>query len=190
MSRQQFLDAYAASGDMRAAAALAGMNMLTAFRLLKMSGAMLVSDRLKFGSDGQKMGALAEVEFQRLVPNARQMNTNQNQHPGFDFLVGSNRIDVKASSVGSRGDWIFPLRRRPADGYGADYYVLVAALIGQKLGGGYDLYIIPAEMVAGSGVGRVCIHRDRKSEHWASEFLCAPADAAGFFADVQIECTA
>ncbi|MEY4910097.1 MAG: hypothetical protein RL260_3815 [Pseudomonadota bacterium] len=190
MSRQKFFDHYAASGDMRAAAAEAGISTLLGFKLLKMSGAMLVSDRLKFGSAGQKLGALAEVEFQRLVPNAKQMNTNERQHPGFDFLAGSNRVDVKASSIRKSGGWIFTLNAMPARGYGADYYVLIAALAGQTLSAGYDMYIIPAEMFSASPIGSVCIRQNKKVAHWACEFLCSPDDAAAFFADVQIACAA
>lgn len=190
--KKLFIEAYLECQDMAAAAQRAGLNMLVAFKILKMSGAMLVSDRLKYGSTGSKMGAMAKIEFSKLVPRARQMNSNSKQHPSFDFLVDGKRVDIKASSLrksrqGHGAQWTFPLIRSYHQGYGADFYILFCALVGQKLKDGYDLYVVPVELLgADEAAVKKCItiSASNKDGHWLSDFKIEPSELNSFFDDI------
>lgn len=190
--RNEFIEAYIECQDLTTAARKVGMNMLIAFKILKISGVMLVNDRLKYGSGGSKMGAMAELEFQKLVPIAKQMNSNSKQNPQFDFLVGNKKIDVKAASLTKyRGNenrlvWHFHVRRHYQTEYGADFYVFFCALNGQKISSGYDLYLVPTELMGGEehGVRTIMMRESEKHSHWLSEFKIDNDEILDFFTSI------
>lgn len=190
--KTEFIEAYLECQDMAIAARKTGMNMLMAYKILTISGVLLVSDRLKYGSGGSKMGAMAELEFQKLVPISKQMNTNSKQNPQFDFLVGNKKIDVKAASLtkdrGKEGAfiWHFNVRRHYQKEFGADFYVFFCALKGQKLIDGYDLYVVPTELMGGEehGVKTIMMRESQKQNHWMSDFKIEKDEVLDFFTSI------
>lgn len=89
-------EAYAKHKNLKLAAAELGMPWQTLYVNLKKEGVDVTGDKLRYGSDRDKLSSLAEDEFSRLVPRARAMNEVRWQYP-WDFEVGELKIDVKAS---------------------------------------------------------------------------------------------
>lgn len=89
-------EAYAKHKNLKLAAAELGMPWQILYANLKKEGVDVTGDKLRYGSDRDKLSALAEDEFSRLVPSAKVMNQVRWQYP-WDFEVGDLKIDVKAS---------------------------------------------------------------------------------------------
>lgn len=73
-----------------------GIKWQTLYSRLKKQGVSVVGDKLRYGSDRDKLSALAECEFKRLVPSAKSMNDIKWQHK-YDFSVNNHKIDVKCA---------------------------------------------------------------------------------------------
>jgi len=63
---------------------------------LKKLGEPITGDKLRYGTDRDRLGALGESEFLRLVPFATNKNAGQYQSK-YDFDVIDQKVDVKAS---------------------------------------------------------------------------------------------
>ena len=63
---------------------------------LKAQGVSVSGDKLRYGSDRDRLGALAESVFKKLVPDAIDNNKNTFQAK-YDFDVYGFKVDVKAS---------------------------------------------------------------------------------------------
>lgn len=89
-------DAYNKHRNLKLAAAELGMPWQSLYVQLKKEGVTVTGDKLRYGSDRDRLAALAEAEFRRLVPAARGMNTVswQAKH---DFDVNGIKVDVKCS---------------------------------------------------------------------------------------------
>lgn len=89
-------DVYRRHMNLKLAAAELQMPWQSLYVKLKAEGVPVVGDKLRYGSDRDKLAALAEVEFLRLVPEAMSMNAIrfQSKH---DFEVAGQKVDVKAS---------------------------------------------------------------------------------------------
>lgn len=89
-------DAYAKHMNLKLAADELGIPWHTLYLTLKKEGVAVVGDKLRYGSDRDRLAAMAEVEFSRLVPKAKNMNAIdfQSKH---DFEVGALKVDVKCS---------------------------------------------------------------------------------------------
>lgn len=89
-------DAYNKHRNLKIAAAELGMPWQTLYVQLKKEGVAITGDKLRYGSDRDRLAALAESEFKRLVPSAHDMNTVSFQAK-HDFEVSGIKVDVKAS---------------------------------------------------------------------------------------------
>ena len=88
-------DAYAKHKNLKLAANEIGMVWQTLYVNLKKQGVAVIGDKLRYGSDRDKLAAMAEAEFLRLVPQADNINARRFQHK-WDFDVGQLKVDVKA----------------------------------------------------------------------------------------------
>lgn len=82
--------------NLKLAAAELGIAWQTLYVRLKRIGVPVTGDKLRYGTDRDRLGALAEAEFQGLVPTARDANKDKWQAK-VDFNVGGWLVDVKCS---------------------------------------------------------------------------------------------
>lgn len=89
-------DAYNKHKNLKIAAAELGIPWHSLYVQLKREGVPVVGDKLRYGSDRDRLAALAESEFKRLVPYAKDMNTVSFQAK-YDFDINGIKVDVKCS---------------------------------------------------------------------------------------------
>lgn len=185
---QRCIDAYRAAGGLDAACAAAGVHKFTMFKVLKFKGLLRPQDGLAIGSAGSRLGASAELEFARLVPAAKSMNTGVvNCHPGYDFFVDGWRVSVKACSplaiknrVSERLRWQAVLIGRESDRVDVDVFCVFlvrdkGVLVQDTI---YKTYLIPTEMLA----GRKSINKVDRVTGEMDGFEVAPLKLAGLLA--------
>lgn len=90
------VEAYQRLKNLKLAAAEVGMPWQALYAHLKKAGVPVVGDKLRYGSDRDRLATLAEAEFWRLVPDAQPMNLIRWQAK-YDFDVYGYKVDVKAS---------------------------------------------------------------------------------------------
>jgi hypothetical protein len=88
--------AYRSHRNLKVAAAELGIPWQTLYVRLKRCGEPVAGDKLRYGTDRDKLGVLGESEFKRLVPFAVN-NNNLAYQAKVDFLVNGWKVDVKAS---------------------------------------------------------------------------------------------
>lgn len=97
---ETFLHHYQAQRiPLRAAAQAAGLNIIQATLLARHAGCLRITEAAIINSKQGEIGRIGEDLFQQHLPEA--INTNLSvafNHPGFDFLLGTLRIDIKTSS--------------------------------------------------------------------------------------------
>jgi hypothetical protein len=89
-------DAYHKHMNLKIAANELGIKWQTLYVKLKAQGVKVVGDKLRYGSDRDKLGATGEQMFRNLVPFAKDCNQSQYQSK-VDFHVNGLMVDVKAS---------------------------------------------------------------------------------------------
>jgi hypothetical protein len=82
--------------NLKLASAELGIPWQSLYARLRSQGVSVSGDKLRYGSDRDKLAAMAEQEFYRLVPNATSNNEIKWQAK-WDFNVGVLKVDVKAS---------------------------------------------------------------------------------------------
>lgn len=88
--------AYRKHMNLKIAAAELGIAWQTLYIRLKKLGEPITGDKLRYGADRDRLGALGESEFHRLVPFAQNGNSATWQAK-VDFSVMGWAVDVKAS---------------------------------------------------------------------------------------------
>lgn len=88
--------AYEKHKNLKLAASEIGIKWQTLYFRLKNQGVNVVGDKLKYGSDRDRLSSLAEAAFLKLVPSAVSMNSIKWQHK-YDFKVNGHKVDVKSS---------------------------------------------------------------------------------------------
>lgn len=111
-------DAYDKHKNLKLAAIEIGIKWQTLYCRLKKQGISVVGDKSRYGSSRDKLAAIAENEFIKLVPEAINMNSVEWQSK-FDMMVGKVRVDVKCSMPrklnpikSSTLSWAFSLKRQ------------------------------------------------------------------------------
>ena len=89
--------AYRKHMNLKLAANELGVAWQSLYVRLKKLGEPITGDKLRYGTDRDRLGALGEKEFLRLVPFATNKNFAQYQCK-YDFDVFEQKVDVKASS--------------------------------------------------------------------------------------------
>jgi len=143
-NREAVFKAYEELGSIQAACDHTGCPPYIAYIWLKKARMLKQNEAQKYGTNGNRSGALAEREFQRLVPKAMNLNGNlQKNCPSFDFDIYGITVDVKFSSVTSSGCWLFATAHGKA--MEPDFFAVFCVPIKDgKLKDGYKLFLIPS----------------------------------------------
>ena len=88
--------AYEKHKNLKIAAQEIGIKWQTLYLRLKNQGIAVIGDKLRYGSDRDKLSAKAEAIFKEHVPSAVSMNDIKWQHK-HDFEVNGFKVDVKCS---------------------------------------------------------------------------------------------
>ena len=100
MTREEIIDLYVETGDYNLVQQKSKLPPLRLKILLAKAGVMSIQDKIRYGTKGQKLGGMAEELFQKLVPEATDVNTlYRRNNPDFDFIYGNYTIDIKYSSM-------------------------------------------------------------------------------------------
>lgn len=95
-----------------------------AFIWAREAGCLNSLDAISIATHNQKVGVGGEALFEKLVPDAMNMNaTIEKNHKGYDFDYKGIKIDVKTSTINKTGGWFF---RYDGKKSGADVYVMFA----------------------------------------------------------------
>lgn len=162
--------------NLRAAAAELGIKWQALYYRLKIAGVPVTGDKLRYGSDRDRLAHLAESEFQRLVPAARACNESSWQAK-IDFVVRGHGVDVKSSMPRKlnkkyeRESWAFSVKKQS---FTADFIVCFC-MNEQKLA--EYVLLIPSEFFA--GLQHVSITRRGKSK-WL-DYSVPPEELGQFF---------
>jgi hypothetical protein len=88
-------DAYAKHKNLKLAADEIGIKWQTLYCRLKSQNVAVTGDKLRYGTDRDRLGAYGEQLFQSIVPFAKNTNNNQFQSK-VDFDVNGLKVDIKA----------------------------------------------------------------------------------------------
>ncbi|AXF52948.1 MAG: riboflavin synthase subunit alpha [Caudoviricetes sp.] len=122
---QKCIAAYELHRNLKLAANEVGIPWQTVYVHLRRAGVPVTGDKLRYGSDSDKLAARAEKLFLKHVPNAEDQNTRQFQSK-VDFMFAGLGIDVKASRKKQHGvqpsmqRWMFIIKKQEAI---ADFFV-------------------------------------------------------------------
>lgn len=111
------IDAYRRHLNLKLAAAELGMAWQTLYIHLKNAGEPVIGDKMRYGTDRDRLGAMAEAEFQRIVPFAIDRNESKFQDK-YDFDVCGHKVDIKASmprQLNKKYDaksWVFSFKKQ------------------------------------------------------------------------------
>lgn len=176
MSLEREVQAYERHRNLKLAAAELGMKWQTLYVHLKGAGVAVTGDRLRYGTDRDRLGALAEAEFGRLVPGAIAHNDRQHQAP-IDFDVRGYGVDVKcamprhglARSKAKR--WAFSFKRQSLT---ADFVCCFCMTEGRAIA---HVLLVPQEFFAGlRSVSVACSGASK----WL-DYAIPPDELAAFF---------
>ena len=171
--------AYRKHRNLKLAAAELGIAWQTLYVRLKKIGEPVTGDKLRYGTDRDKLGALGEMEFKRLVPFAVDRNALRFQSK-YDFEVAGFKIDVKASMPRQLNkkypalSWSFSFKRQSLV---CDFVVCFCIGLDRSV---EHLLLIPSEMFA--GLQTVSVSRDGGSK-WL-QYAVNPEELAIFFSEL------
>ncbi|MGE8446618.1 MAG: hypothetical protein ACN6O1_10405 [Comamonas sp.] len=117
--------AYEVHRNLKLAANDVGVPWQTVYVHLRRAGVPVTGDKLRYGSESDKLAARAEKLFLKHVPNAEDQNIRQFQSK-VDFMFAGLGIDVKASRKKQHGvqpsmqRWMFSIKKQEAV---ADFFV-------------------------------------------------------------------
>ncbi len=142
--KKDVVELYLEHGDFERAIKESGLSAISAHIKLINSGVITLKDKVRYSSRNGKLGAEAELLFQKIVPKAVNYNTVvKKNNPVFDFKYGDLTIDVKYSSVHKRGNHSF-WNVRPSN---ADMLVV---FLEEKIGSGLknsEILVIPQAFI-------------------------------------------
>src|SRR5690606_22461353 len=96
--QQRCVQAYREHQNLKVAAQHVGIPWQTVYVHLRKAGEPVSGNKLKYGSETDRLAARSERIFLDLVPFAEDQNTRQFQSK-VDFRVGEFGVDVKASRL-------------------------------------------------------------------------------------------
>lgn len=162
--------------NLKTAASELGVKWQSLYSRLRTAGVKVAGDKLRYGSDRDRLGALAEVEFKRLVPAAIDNNKDKFQAK-VDFVVRGHLVDVKASHLrrlSKKHDalsWSFSFKKQSLV---ADF--IVCFCIGEAKQTEH-LLLVPSEFF--HGLQTVSVSASGRSK-WL-DYAVDPLDLAKFF---------
>lgn len=173
-TQQRCVDAYRQHKNLKVAASQVGIPWQTVYVHLRKAGEPVIGDKLKYGSDTDRLAARAEQQFLNWVPFADDQNTHQYQSK-VDFLIGDFGVDVKASRLKRSGKnssrWMYSVKKQHAV---ADFFVCLGF---DELGDQVESTIlVPGEIAR----KHTTISHSCNGGKWA-DYLINPAELAPFF---------
>lgn len=96
--QQSCVEAYRNHKNLKLAAVDVGIPWQAVYVHLRNAGEPVTGDKLRYGSDSDRLAARSEQEFLRLVPSAKDNNRAKFQSK-IDFHVRGYGVDVKASRL-------------------------------------------------------------------------------------------
>lgn len=161
-TRAAVLASYMETKNLRATCVATGCSAYLAFIWCKTAGVLQLEDKARYGSAASRAGATAEIEFQKLVPQAMPANQAWRANcPAYDFDFQGVLVDVKLSRKNKVGKWEWRLggkKKHPAHLYA------VFLLAGKGIADGYRLLLIPNELFPGQHNGT--LHPDDATSYW------------------------
>jgi len=177
-TREQIIKSYQRTGNIKSVCIETGCPPYVAYKWLKISKLLDAQESTRYGTNGQKQGALAELEFKRLVPFAMPTNKMlENNCPAFDFDINGTTVDVKFCSLcNSNGRYGF--RTAQTKHLRPDWYCAFLANpdIKELIPGKYRILVIPDAMV--QHIKSVSLHSNG-GHYW--DFEIKPNELAKFF---------
>lgn len=148
-TRQSVIDAYQRLGSVRDACDETGCSPYVAVIWLSKAGVLKANERARYGCESSQRGAEAELEFQRLAPQAVCANsTVASNNPSFDFMVGETTVDVKSAIPRSDGRWGWTMPGNKA--LQPDFVVVFLANDKTGLQSGYRILLLPVALMPDS----------------------------------------
>lgn len=169
-------DAYNKHKNLKIAANELGIKWQTLYVKLKAQGVNVVGDKLRYGADRDRLGALGEQMFQFLVPFAKDHNQEQFQSK-VDFDVNGLKVDVKAGKPRQLNkrfkalSWSFSFKRQSLI---ADFIVCFCLDEEKNI---EHVLLVPNEFFA--GLQTVSVSREGGSK-WL-DYKIDPNELADFF---------
>jgi hypothetical protein len=176
--------AYAKHKNLKLAADELGISWHTLYSRLKRQGVAVTGDKLRYGSDRDRLSALAEAEFLRLIPAAKNMNAVRFQSK-FDFMVNGLKIDVKCSMprrLSKRYEaksWAFSFKKQTLS---CDFICCFCMGDDKQIA---KILLVPSEFFKGLSTVSVSVAGGSK---WL-DYQISPNELSGFFASVNAEQT-
>ena len=136
---------YKKHNNLKLAANELGIKWQTLYYNLKKLNVPVIGDKLKYGSDKDKLAARSELLFNKIVPNSVNQNLLSFQSK-FDFLVNGQKVDIKASKLtqGSKRfkakRWAFSVKKQE---FTADFIICFGFYNDET----FKILMIPGEMV-------------------------------------------
>lgn len=171
--------AYQKHKNLKLAAQELGMKWQTLYVQLRQLGIPVTGDKARYGSDKDRLAAAAELEFKKLVPFAEDQNQITFQSK-FDFLVGKEKVDIKASKEKqgckrfSATRWSFSVKKQE---FCADFIVCFAFTESA-----YRIFLLPGELVRNYQTVSISTATDSKSK-WL-QYEVTPMELTQFFFDL------
>lgn len=165
--------------NLKLAADELGIKWQTLYVQLRKAGVPVTGDKMRYGSDKDRIASMAELEFIKLVPFAKNQNEIKFQSK-FDYLVGNEKVDIKASrpAQGSKNfkatRWAFSVKKQE---FCADFIVCFA-----MCDIGYRLFLIPGELVRNYMTISISTNNNSKSK-WL-QYEVVPDDLYDFFTEL------
>lgn len=165
--------------NLKLAAIELGMKWQTLYVQLRNLGIPVTGDKSRYGSDKDRLAAFAELEFKKLVPFAEDQNRIKFQSK-FDFLVGKEKVDIKASNEkqGCKNfaakRWSFSVKKQE---FCADFIVCFAITENA-----YKVFLLPGELIRTYQTISISTSPDSKSK-WL-QYEVTPMELSQFFFDI------
>ena len=171
--------AYQKHKNLKLAAEELGIKWQTLYVQLRKAGIPVTGDKARYGSDRDRLAAMAELEFKNLVPFAEDQNSVQFQSK-FDFLVGSEKVDIKASGLNqgckkfAAKRWAFSVKKQE---FCADFIVCFAMQEHD-----YRIFLIPGELVR--NYQSISIPESKNSKSKWLQYEISKTDLTEFFTEI------
>jgi hypothetical protein len=171
--------------NLKLAAAELGITWQTLYVRLRRAGVAVIGDKMRYGTDRDRLGAMSEAQFQQLVPYAVSKNAEAFQAK-YDFDVAGHKVDVKASMprrLNKRHQaesWAFSFKKQSLV---CDF--IVCFCLNEERAPEHIL-LVPKEFFAGLQTVSVSRRGDSK---WL-DYAVKPSELAEFFSAVPQELTA
>lgn len=172
--QQRCVEAYRQHQNLKIAAKHVGIPWQTVYVHLRKAGEPVVGNKLKYGSETDRLAAKAERIFLDLVPFAVDQNTRQFQSK-VDFKIGNLGIDVKASRLKIHSPkssrWMYSIKKQEAI---ADFFVCLG--FDADANSLENVLLVPGEIAR----KHTTISLSKNGGKWA-DYQVSIADLAPFF---------